>query len=447
MILHNVVEPSSSQHLVSSRSSPASLPLVISMTLPSDVPSCLVGPIGELMKYASPQKIAALPDEGLPLTAAESEACLFRTAMSLELNIGTLAEQKVATDPDGEDDRHKAQLKQGSEHGFDMREPLGQKFRRSDGFKSPEYVACTTITAKRKFRQDWATGRWQEACIKRMKTESWQEVGETKGQYMPIRRIIKAEGDDEQAVLAATRYVDTAIKMAGKFISYNEMTERWEFLYFTRSLSTSFTKCWQIYCEQQPISMSTENGDNSETSSRGNTDTAIPRQATLEAFGKHTASMPPRKAPANAKSKANQTGKAETENWKLQPSAKKSPLEQSIAAGVKTKALYFEAMAKSSSILKAMANDELWQFLPETAKVELAKPLRAAVAEVETKSTSFMRDFCMASLKDIRKTLPPDQLETECVKLPQTLDGPLKQVLKETTFLINMGMARAQSRK
>ena len=64
--------------------------------------------------------------------------------------------------------------------------------------------------------------------------------------------------------------------------------------------------------------------------------------------------MPKAKAKTKAKSNAGDTGKAEAKHSEPQPSAKKSPLEQAIAAGVKTKALYFEAMAKSSSILKAI---------------------------------------------------------------------------------------------
>jgi hypothetical protein len=129
------------------------------MTLPSDVSPFLAGPAKELLKYATPEKLAALPQEGLPLTAEEGDACELRTAMkSLEAQISTLAKQKVATDPDDQYDHHTDQLKHGSENGFDMRDPLGQKFRRSDLFKSPEYANCATLAAKRKFRQDWATG-------------------------------------------------------------------------------------------------------------------------------------------------------------------------------------------------------------------------------------------------------------------------------------------------
>jgi hypothetical protein len=226
------------------------------MTLPGDVTSCLKGPMEELMKFCSSEKLAALPDEEQPLAAPASEACQFRIALKmLDDKISMLAHQKIRADSDDKDDRHTDLLQHASENGFDMRDPLGQKFRRTDHYTSEQYAACTTQAAKRKFRQDWATGLWQEARVKRMKTESWQEVDETKGRYMPIRGIIKAEGDDDDAAVAATRYVDKGIKMAGKFISYNEMTERWEFLYFTRTLSTSFTKCWQIYCEQQPSSL------------------------------------------------------------------------------------------------------------------------------------------------------------------------------------------------
>eukprot|EP00969_Alexandrium_andersonii_P316673 13990467-Alexandrium_andersonii.AAC.1 len=37
--------------------------------------------------------------------------------------------------------------------------------------------------------------------------------------------------------------------MGGRFCAYNSWTERWEFLYVTRSLTTKFSTCWQRFLD------------------------------------------------------------------------------------------------------------------------------------------------------------------------------------------------------
>ena len=69
------------------------------MMVPPDVSSCLKGPLEELLKYCSSEKLAALPDEEQPLAAPASVACQFRTTLKiLENKISMLAQQKISAD-------------------------------------------------------------------------------------------------------------------------------------------------------------------------------------------------------------------------------------------------------------------------------------------------------------------------------------------------------------
>ena len=62
----------------------------------------------------------------------------------------------------------------------------------------------------------------------RSKTESWQDVDTEYGTYEPLERIIYFEGGrhSEAACNAAMLYAQKAMRMKGRWIQWNSMTER-----------------------------------------------------------------------------------------------------------------------------------------------------------------------------------------------------------------------------
>ena len=66
---------------------------------------------------------------------------------------------------------------------------------------------------------------------------------------MAVPMIAQQEGGDEEAYRCAVRYALKCCRMGGKWVDYNPMTERYEFLYVKRCHITTFTEAWRSFEE------------------------------------------------------------------------------------------------------------------------------------------------------------------------------------------------------
>ena len=82
---------------------------------------------------------------------------------------------------------------------------------------------------------------------RRVKSESWSEIDTKFGTYLPLSLIFWEEGQrgiaklqDEQAVTAGLRHAAMCAKMGGKYLSFNDVTGRYEYLHFRRQVRDEF---------------------------------------------------------------------------------------------------------------------------------------------------------------------------------------------------------------
>ena len=78
--------------------------------------------------------------------------------------------------------------------------------------------------------------------------KSYKEIDVEKGTYERFKVICDREGADAAGRQAAFRYCRKAASMGGKWVSFNEMTERHEYLYVKRQFITEF-KNGSMYLE------------------------------------------------------------------------------------------------------------------------------------------------------------------------------------------------------
>ena len=119
-----------------------------------------------------------------------------------------------------------------------------------------EQAEWDLITGKHKSDRQAA---WREKWMKKKKTAldkecfrevSFETVDQSKGQMLPLPRIIQKEGGAKhpENVKAALTYILKCIIMGGEWLWVNPMTERVEFFYVRRSRIELFRDKWADRC-------------------------------------------------------------------------------------------------------------------------------------------------------------------------------------------------------
>ena len=131
------------------------------------------------------------------------------------------------------------------------RSAIYQKAMRAAAVKGSEdhkqYSACKTPEEKNEWRVAFAQKTYDMMMQKSTQETSYQDVDITLGEYLPARKIWEKEGLDREGFEAAANYIIKCCRLRGKWVSWNSMTERWEFLYMRRQKQQRFVEAWTEY--------------------------------------------------------------------------------------------------------------------------------------------------------------------------------------------------------
>ena len=133
---------------------------------------------------------------------------------------------------------------------LDTRSALGVAFGRAHPKGSEagaKYRECKTWEEKQNFRFDWAGDKFETSVQSRIHLKKWQKIDTTKGTYMPFRKVHENEGLDEDGLRAAVLLCMKCIRMGGKWIRFNEFTERLEFLILLHGFVENMEESWAMY--------------------------------------------------------------------------------------------------------------------------------------------------------------------------------------------------------
>jgi len=120
---------------------------------------------------------------------------------------------------------------------------IGRRFSRLHQ-KSEEYNVKNT-DEKRIFREKWGLKKYDALKEGRRWCQAWARVDITQGTYMSAERVAEKEGN----YAAAMKHCSKAIAMGGPWISYNDMTERIDYLWLKRTFREEMSKCWSHFRE------------------------------------------------------------------------------------------------------------------------------------------------------------------------------------------------------
>jgi hypothetical protein len=171
-------------------------------------------------------------------------------------------------------------LRQAIDSGtFDMTGVLGKAWnqnKKSDQGLAQDYLAVgKAYNSQREFRLKWCKIELAKIVVKKTEIEETMQEEYSQGEYLPFDVIVDREGgpERESAVRAALHYTLCCQRFfkqdhkAGNkhFCEYNEMTQRWEFLFLRKGFRENFTKLWRLESvaqnSEEPGSGSGSSGD------------------------------------------------------------------------------------------------------------------------------------------------------------------------------------------
>ena len=305
----------------------------------------------EFLDGMDAQLKAALPDlaaYGLPANLKadvpeDNEAVM--SALAERLGAGAAG----TAEPEEEDDAELAALRDQAQRGVDIRSSAGQRFARDPAGGQGGVYKQLDRAGKAEFRKLWAAQQYERTKALKQESKSYQRVQESAGVYLPLTRIVQEQGGDKAAITATKNYVAQCLLMRGKWVKYNSMTCRYEYLFVQEKTREVFEESWRLFEEYQSKPAAVE----AEAPMRGDAQRKRPVEA--EAAGTAV-------GPAAKKPKQDTTGK-QLEAQDTVDAAKKKTAKQDktgrqletqdkiFAAAQTTKKMYVNAMSQARQIL------------------------------------------------------------------------------------------------
>ena len=262
--------------------------------------------------------------------------------------------------------------------------------------------------------------------------------------------VVDREGGfkSTSAVVAAAKYVTQATQMGTPWISWNEMTERLEYLYIRKVRIDIMRKYWALHS-----SMSS-----SHTAPLGNVAAQPSKQAEATA-AEPTVQNKPRAAsaakrdndepPSNESQPQPKRGK---KRWpppsgaKPKPKAKtsraKSSLDLTLEEGKRLKQSYEQVSAKASMILKAVESQSDWSWASGSPDVDA---LASQVKTLHEALTPFSSSFLTSEAKYVRDSHDDATLESSIKQMVKDLSTFIDDVRSQCQVMTQMQQGRVRA--
>ena len=305
----------------------------------------------------------------------------------------------------------------------DVRSPLGQKFARqhSAGEAKLTYMERKSYAQKKAFRLEWARSQYAQLQEKKQYSRAYQRIDTTKGRYLPFARIVAEEGADAAALKAALKYCSKSARMGGRWVSFNAMTERWEYLYVSREFVQNFKESWTMYRTQIKEGCQPPPAKNQEKKTEKETEKTDVEESASKRFKRQPSTV----------------GGTTPDEQKKQ----KSALDVALSKYPRVKTDYGVALTKAGEIVTAVESGDIkWRWANNAENVGILQEALAALKVcVEGKN---LRKFLLKSPQELRKEEGGDALLKDVQLFLSELPPLISVVQKRAKGLLLMQQAR-----
>ena len=221
---------------------------------------------------------------------------------------------------------------------------------------------------------------------------------------------------------AAGRHATKCLLMAGKWVRYNSMEERWEFLRMKSSCVETFTKAWSLH-------------EIEATKKKG---ISVPKD-NIEASAPTPSTSCPPMTPSQKRMAATEDDQKVTPNSKKKLK-KPSDLEKFLSSGTKLKIRLSNAQARFAAIIKSVKHDQSWAWAAKNEKMFL-NDLIAASREAETYG-SFVCDVMAYDMKVLRRKYADHELISGMKNMEEELEPRISKLESEVDVILSMHASR-----
>lgn len=295
-----------------------------------------------------------------------------------------------------------------AKNGVELRTAAGQRFSRECG-KNDNYRQLST-RQKAEFRKQWAVENFQRIKSSKVKSTSLKQTDISRGVYLPFAVIVQKEGNDEQALAAATRYSESCLKLGHPWHKENKFTGRREYLYIRQEYEESFERSWvrSEVCEK-----SNEGGDMS--APEVNIKMADKQKRLKSGGGKE---------------------KQEGEKDKDKTPKIKSDLDLAITRAQRTKTAYASTMSSAGALRNNINKKDDWSW---AKGCRLSKELSELLDNLDALGAEpFASSLLASDMKVVKSQFPQHNLLKETLNFSATADPIIEQLGKLVKRMLGM---------
>jgi hypothetical protein len=230
---------------------------------------------------------------------------------------------------------------------------------------------------------------------------------------------------------AALKYVAKAKVMGGKWVSYNELTERNEYLHLTQHTKSIFLKRWSMLCttevQGEKVQGQTVQGEKVQGEKvQGEKVQGVEVQG-VEVQGKQ--------AGKGSKRKASEVQGATNQN----EAKEKTILDLLLAKAFATKRKYMNVSGQASAFLAQVQADEQFNWM----SADILSPVHKAQAQLAEDLTPFFLHLASgAAMQQLKKEYPDESELEERLRNVSSLLPKVNALSKEVDRLLRMHSAR-----
>lgn len=277
----------------------------------------------------------------------------------------------------------------------DITGALGQIFQRAFKPGTSDHEALKqqrSMQDKATFRLEWAKTEYEKLNVSKSHGRQWEKVDQEKGTYLPSRVIARKEGGGCDDFESAVRYCTKCARTQGKWISWNAMTERYEFLYIRRQHVEVYKESWRMFeffdeLKRCPTPPGTQ-GTNEVKKAMG--DKKEERGELVSKFENFE------KEKGKEKAKATAT-----------PPKEKQEIDKKLSQAMRLKSEFLAVTSAASELLAAIDSSGEWSWAKNEQNQGV---LRQVLLGTQASITTDLRKVFLAQAGELKKELKQDSL-------------------------------------
>lgn len=278
---------------------------------------------------------------------------------------------------------------------IDPRSGVGQRVMNSIKSDEKKFAEYRTLDRKgaAEYRMNFAKVKLANLKEARVVGQKWKRIDTTRGRYLPFSKMVREEGNDEDALLGCVKVVQKCMAMGHPWVHRHPQTERLEYLLLNFEWAEDFEQSWSTWKTHWQENISDKEGNNVQKDSSKEAKKAIGDKAFKH--GGNDCDNKDKKGKAFAKP----TAKGRSDDL-TSPNKEDMNVQQWMVAANKLKAKLSRAMAGSSQLIDQIITVPSWSWADNAPnRGELERRLQ----DLKNAMTPFSSNYLVLDSKDMKR--------------------------------------------